>query len=55
MSLGGFDQGIGVYFPKAKICQNIEEFLTTRVHKGAEGRNKALLHACFVRLIRLCG
>jgi hypothetical protein len=41
---------IGVYFPKVEICQNSEEFLTTKVHKGAEGRNKALLHASFVRL-----
>jgi hypothetical protein len=23
-----YHQGIGVYFPKAEICQNIEEFLT---------------------------
>jgi hypothetical protein len=33
----------------------LEEFLTTKALKGAEGRNKALLHASFVRLLRLCG
>jgi hypothetical protein len=42
-------------FSEAEICQNIEEFLTTKAHKGAEGRNKALPHTSFVRLIRLCG
>jgi hypothetical protein len=40
-----------VGFEKASI----EKFLTTKVHKGAEGRNKALLYAYFVGLIRLCG
>jgi hypothetical protein len=35
-------RGIGVYFSKVEICQNIEEFLTTKAHQGAEGRNKAL-------------
>jgi hypothetical protein len=42
-------------FSKAGIYQNIEEFLATKAHQGAEGRNKALLHASFVRLLRLCG
>jgi hypothetical protein len=48
-------QGNVIYFSKARISQNIEEFLTTKAHQGAEGRNKALFHASFVRLIRLCG
>jgi hypothetical protein len=49
-----FKPGIGVYFPKTEIYQNIEEFLTTnepsvRAYQGAKGRSKALLHASFVR------
>jgi hypothetical protein len=53
-------QGIGVYSPGLKKHRNIEEFLTTnepsvRAHQGAEGKNKALFHASFVRLIRLSG
>jgi hypothetical protein len=42
-------------FSEAGIYQNIEEFLTTKAHQGAEGRYKALPHTSFVRLIRLCG
>jgi hypothetical protein len=51
----GKTQGNVIYFSKAGIYQNIEEFLTTKARQGAEGRNKALLHASFVRLICLCG
>jgi hypothetical protein len=43
-------QGNVIYFSKAGIYQDIEEFLTTKARQGAEGRNKALLHASFVRL-----
>jgi hypothetical protein len=51
--VAGFFQGNVIYFSKTGISQNIEEFLTTKAHQGAEGRNKALLHASFVCLIRL--
>jgi hypothetical protein len=44
-------QGKSIYFSKAEICQNIEEFLTTKAHKGAEGRNNVLLHASFVSFV----
>jgi hypothetical protein len=51
-------QGNSTYSPGLKKHQNIEEFFTTkepsvRAHQGAEGRNKALFHASFVRLILL--
>jgi hypothetical protein len=44
-------QGNVIYFSKAGIYQNIEEFLTTKAHQGAEGRNNALLHASFVSFV----
>jgi hypothetical protein len=44
-------QGKSIYFSEAEICQNIEEFLTTKAHKGAEGRNNGLLHVSFVSFV----
>jgi hypothetical protein len=35
-----YRQGHCIYFSEAEICQNLEEFLTTKAHKGAEGRNE---------------
>jgi hypothetical protein len=35
-------QGIGIYFPKAEICQNIEEFLTQR--RSKEGIKRCFMH-----------
>jgi hypothetical protein len=51
----GNTQGNSTYSPGLKKHRNIEEFLTTKAHQGAEGRNKAPFHASFVRLIRLSG
>jgi hypothetical protein len=38
-------------FSEARIYQNIEEFLTTKAHQGAKGRNKALPHTSFVSFV----
>jgi hypothetical protein len=38
-------------FSEARIYQNIEEFITTKAHQGAEGRNNVLLHASFVSFV----
>jgi hypothetical protein len=37
---GHIDQGHCIYFSEAEICQNIEEFLTTKAHKGAQRRRR---------------
>jgi hypothetical protein len=47
----GDRQGKSIYFSEAEICQNIEEFLTTKAHKGAEGRNNVLPHTSFVSFV----
>jgi hypothetical protein len=38
-------QGIGVYFPKAEICRNVEEFITIATRKLVKGGNRRNLSA----------
>jgi hypothetical protein len=48
-------QGNSTYFFVRKIPLKSNTFEEKTNHQDAEGRNKALFHASFVRLIRLGG